>query len=390
MLRIRSSGSRLPRLVMQRSAAGVKAAATTALTPAPSPTGVPLLGRTVAELEELVQTLGFKREYGQKLHASLLQKAPFSLDELKGQVSHELRRALVNSGECNIGRSTSVLHDTTASDGTQKLVLRLQDGSAVECVGIPAHVRRHARQPEKLTACLSVMAGCPLACSFCATGMQGFGRVLRASEIVDQVLTLQERTGKQVSAITYMGQGDPALALSSVERSVEAFAKGLQIGRKRITISTVGVPGRIERLAHYHLGCTLTISLHASNQQVRERLIPSARSYPLEQLLSECAKYKSITSRPPCFEYLLISGENDQLEHAHELCDLLQQHGLPYHVNLIEWNEVPGIPFKSPYREHTRAFQKVVRSYGIPCTLRYSAGQDEAAACGQLRNTMSQ
>ena len=234
------------------------------------------------------------------------------------------------------------------------------------------------------------MAGCPLKCSFCATGSLGFGRVLRSNEIIDQVLTLQEQTNLPVAGVTWMGQGEPLLALSSVERATDALAEGLRIGRKRMTLSTVGIPGRIKRLAHKHLGCTLTVSLHASNQALREQIIPSAKSYLLDAMFEELKEYELITGRPPCWEYLLLGdGFNDTDEHAHELAELLHSWKLPYHTNLIEWNPVPGMPFSGPTRDRTMSFQRILRKNGIPATIRRSAGPDEAAACGQLKNTVA-
>lgn len=347
----------------------------------------PLLGRTKREVEDLCEGLGFTRANGRKLFREVCSRGPRELEEMRGIIGKPLRAKLDEVG-AGIGRTTRVLHESDSSDGSKKLLVGLSDGRAVETVALPAGPETHARAPSaRLTACVSSQAGCPLACTFCATGQEGFGRSLRAQEIVDQVLHIQERMGRRVTHVVAMGMGEPLLAMTSFARAHEAFAEGMGIKRRKVTLSTVGVPGRIRKLARMRLKLTLTVSLHAPNQEIRERIIPSARSHPLDALFQECRDFHDLDGRPPCFEYTLLGGVNDSLDHAEELARRLHSEALPYHVNLIPWNPVDSANFEPPAsRDHVRAFQRVLRQYGIPATIRKSLGGDEAAACGQLRN----
>eukprot|EP00793_Prasinoderma_coloniale_P000579 PRCOL_00003727-RA len=295
--------------------------------------------------------------------------------------SKDLRKQLSESG-LRIGRNP-VHTKVESADGTKKFLMRLEDNRLVETVGIPSL----RGEKERLTACVSSQVGCPLRCTFCATGKGGFARNLGVHEIVDQLLTVEEQFGRRVSNVVFMGMGEPLLNLRNVLPAVRALNEDVGIGARHITISTVGVPNTLRMLAEANLQCTLAVSLHAPNQALRERIVPSARAYPIEALLQDCAQYFAVTRRRVSFEYALLGGVNDQVEHAEELVQILRKTGHGgSHVNLIPWNAVEGAEFERPAPGAVKAFQRRLERAGLGCTIRASRGLDAAAACGQLRN----
>ena len=236
-----------------------------------------------------------------------------------------------------------------APDGTAKMLLRLDDSRVVEAVGIPAE---GVDGKQRLTACVSSQVGCPLRCSFCATGKGGFARNLRPHEMVGQVLALEELFAGRVSNVVFMGMGEPLLNLPALTSALRCLNKELGIGQRQITVSTVGVPNTIRRLAEQRLQVTLAISLHAPNQRLREQLVPSARAYPLEALLEDCVFYFKTTGRRVSFEYTLLAAVNDQPEHAAELAALLQRWGLGRHVNIIPYNPIQDSEYRRPSKAY--------------------------------------
>jgi 23S rRNA (adenine2503-C2)-methyltransferase len=222
-----------------------------------------------------------------------------------------------------------------------------------------------------------------MACDFCATGKGGFQRNLETHEIVDQVLTVQEDFGHRVSNIVFMGMGEPLLNTDNVLAAVRSLNQDVGIGQRSITLSTVGIPGRIRRLAEQQLQVTLAVSLHASNQALREQLIPSAHTYPIEALLSECRDYVKATGRRVTFEYVLLADVNDRPLHAAELAAHLR--GFQSHVNLIPYNPISEVDYQRPDSRRVQAFIQALRSHHISATVRWSRGLEADAACGQLR-----
>ncbi len=342
------------------------------MTPAPdlplSP--VPLLGQSLPALTDWVVAQGQPRYRGQQLHQWLYDRGVRSLREItvfpKGW-----RQTL---GKVAVGRST-LHHRTVARDGTVKYLLQLQDGEIIETVGIPS--------PRRLTVCVSSQVGCPMACDFCATGKGGFRRNLQCHEIVDQVLTVQEDFGQRVSHIVFMGMGEPLLNSDNVVAAIHCLNQEVGISQRSITLSTVGLPGRIAKLAEARLQVTLAVSLHASNQAQRLTLIPSAKTYPLAALLAECRDYVQQTGRRVSFEYILLAGVNDQPHHAQELAQHLR--GLQSHVNLIPYNPIAEADYQRPTGASIAAFVAALEERHIAVTVRYSRGLEENAACGQLR-----
>lgn len=338
----------------------------------------PLLGQSLAELTDWVQQQGQPAYRGKQLHQWLYQQGARSLDQIS--VFSKQWRAQVS--DVPVGRS--VLHYRSAApDGTVKFLLRLTDGQIIETVGIPSFKPGSGNPLDRLTVCVSSQVGCPMACDFCATGKGGFKRNLAVHEIVDQVLTVQEDFQQRVSNIVFMGMGEPLLNTDQVLGAVRSLNQDVGIGQRSITISTVGIPDRIRRLAQHQLQVTLAISLHASNQTIREQLIPSARHYPLEALLSECREYVELTGRRVTFEYILLAGLNDCSEHALELADHLR--GFQSHVNLIPYNPISEVDYQRPDNQRIQAFVKALKKQQIAVSVRRSRGLAADAACGQLR-----
>jgi 23S rRNA (adenine2503-C2)-methyltransferase len=261
--------------------------------------------------------------------------------------------------------------------------LKLEDNRLVETVGIPVADKKGS---VRLTACVSSQVGCALRCSFCATGKGGFYRNLKRHEIVEQVLAIEEVFKQRVTNVVFMGMGEPMMNMTEVLEAHKCLNKDIQIGQRMMTISTVGVPNTIKRLAAHKLQSTLALSLHAPNQKLREKIVPSAKSYPLEAIMKDCRDYFIETSRRVSFEYTLLAGVNDSVEHAKELAELLQEWGRVNHVNLIPYNPIEDSEFQRPYRKAVLAFQAVLEARKVTVSVRQTRGLDASAACGQLRN----
>jgi len=268
-----------------------------------------------------------------------------------------------------------------ANDGTLKLLLSTEDNESIECVGIPTE--------KRLTACLSSQVGCPMDCKFCATGKEGLKRSLKANEILDQILFIENEMNRKVTNIVFMGMGEPLLNIDDLLLAIRSINEDFQISQRKITVSTVAVPKMINKLSakSFQLlgNCqfTLAISLHASNQKIREKIIPSAKNYEIENIIEDCRQYVKDTGRRISFEYLMLCGVNDKIEHANELSNLLK--GFQCHVNLIQYNQIDEVEFQRACLKNLQSFQSRLSHNGIAVSLRKSRGLDKNAACGQLR-----
>ncbi|MBD2524342.1 23S rRNA (adenine(2503)-C(2))-methyltransferase RlmN [Nostoc sp. FACHB-133] len=338
----------------------------------------PLLGASLAELSTWVQQQGQPAYRGKQLHEWIYDKGVRSLADIS--VFSKQWRAEV--AEVPIGRST-LHYRSVAPDGTVKYLLRLTDGQIIETVGIPTFAERGEGPKARLTVCVSTQVGCPMACDFCATGKGGYKRNLARHEIIDQVLTVQEDFQQRVSNVVFMGLGEPLLNTENVLAALKSLNQDIGIGQRSLTVSTVGIRGRIREFAQNNLQITLAVSLHAPNQSLREKLIPSARAYPLEDLLAECREYVEITGRRVTFEYVLLAGVNDLPEHALELSKCMR--GFQCHVNLIPYNPIQEVDYKRPNRDRIEAFVNVLKQQNTAVSVRYSRGLEADAACGQLR-----
>lgn len=340
----------------------------------------PLLGQSKAALTEWVITQGQPAYRGQQLYQWLYQRGIHTLAEVSVFPKH-WRETIA---AVPVGRS-AIEHRLAATDGAVKYLLKLADGEIIETVGIPSR----AKNP-RLTVCVSSQVGCPMACDFCATGKGGFRRNLSAAEIIDQVLTVQEDFGQRVSHIVFMGMGEPLLNIDAVLDAIRCLNQDIGIAQRSMTVSTVGLPGQIRRLGERSepgrlLQFTLAVSLHASNQALRERLIPSAKSYPLSLLLQECRDYVILTHRRVSFEYILLAGLNDRPDHAQELAQHLR--GFQSHVNLIPYNPISEVDYQRPDDRSIQTFLNILQGEHIASSVRYSRGLDANAACGQLRRS---
>ncbi len=335
----------------------------------------PLLGASKAQLKDWVESQQQPAYRGQQLHQWIYQKGVRSLTEIT--VFPKAWRSELS--DTPIGRSAIHLR-SEARDGTVKYLLRLEDGQIIEAVGIPTQ--------KRLTVCVSSQVGCAMACNFCATGKGGFTRNLASHEIIDQVLTVQEDFGQRVSNVVFMGMGEPLSNLENVLSAVQSINTDIGIGQRSITVSTVGIPGQIRKLAKEKLQITLAVSLHASNQKLRSQLVPTAQGYQLEALLKDCRIYVEITGRRVTFEYILLSGVNDQPEHAEELVQHLR--GFQSHVNLIPYNPISEVDYQRPKGEDMQRFLKILEEHHITASVRRSRGLDRDAACGQLRASQIQ
>jgi len=268
-----------------------------------------------------------------------------------------------------------------AQDGTTKLLLAWPDGATSECVLIPDRRRR--------TACLSTQVGCPVGCAFCASGLDGLERNLSAGQIVEQAMRLRSLcpADAPLTNVVFMGIGEPLANYQATMAAVRTINAewGMNIGARRITISTIGLPSKIRRLAGEKLQTTLAISLHAPTDALRRELIPWAERIRLAELLDAARDYFARTGREVTIEYVLLKDINDRKTHAQQLARLAKT--LRCHVNLIRYNAVPGLPFERPSTEVVRAFCRELRCGGINVHVRKSRGADIEAACGQLRRT---
>lgn len=342
------------------------------LQPKPINSSNPLLGASLAELTAWVQQQEQPAYRGRQLYDWIYHQGGRSLTDIS-VFPKQWRSTLA---EVPIGRST-LHYRSVAPDDTVKYLLRLADGQIIETVGIPTQ--------KRLTVCVSSQVGCPMACDFCATGKGGFSRNLARHEIIDQVLTVQSDFKRRVSHVVFMGMGEPLLNTTHVVAAIKSLNEDVGISQRSMTLSTVGIRDRIHQLAKYQLQVTLAVSLHASNQALREKLIPSAHPYPLADLLAECREYVQLTGRRITFEYVLLGGVNDLPEHATQLAQLLR--GFQTHVNLIPYNPIREADYQRPNSDRIQAFVNVLKQQRVAVSVRYSRGLAADAACGQLRAT---
>lgn len=271
-----------------------------------------------------------------------------------------------------------------ADDGTIKYRVVFADGQAAECVMMPNFDGMD--RASAVSMCISSQVGCPLACAFCATGTMGLKRNLTAGEIVSQVVLMLRELPEEPDSVNilFMGMGEPLLNTDNVIAALELFyeEKGLNISPRRITISTVGIPKGIDRLFAMNKPPMLALSLHAPDQELRARLMPVAKKYKLDQILTICRELPLAARRMITMEYVLLRAVNDRPEHARALAAALS--GIRAKINLIPHNPVAGLPFEDPEETAIDTFMTTLRDLGMTATVRRSRGRSAAAACGQL------
>ncbi len=337
-----------------------------------------LLGLTQDEIREFGVGLGEKPYRARQLHDSIFRRRITSFDAMT-ELPKTLRRIFEDH---SIVTRTTIRSVFVSSDGTERFLLTLGDGSEVESVFMP--------EAHRDTICISSQVGCPLACGFCMTGVIGLKRNMTAAEIVSQVvIVLNHIYGEGVEVphrtnIVMMGMGEPLLNYDAVMKVVRLFSdqKGLAIAPRRVTLSTAGVVPRIYDLAKEDARPRLAISLTASNDEIRNRLFPINRKYPLAELIEACRRYPLGERERLTFEYVMLDGVNDSDRHACELVELLV--GVRAKVNLIPHNPAPELPYTSSPMDRILEFQKILTEAGLPSFIRRPRGQDISAACGQL------
>ncbi|MGB9779235.1 23S rRNA (adenine(2503)-C(2))-methyltransferase RlmN [Caldanaerobacter sp.] len=328
---------------------------------------------TLEEMEEFFEKLGESKFRAKQLYKWIYEKRVKDFD-LMTDISKDLRAKLKEIAY--VSELKIIERRVSQIDDTVKYLFLLEDKNIIEGVGI--------RYKYGNTACVSTQVGCNMRCKFCASAIGGKVRDLKASEMVDQVMAIDQDYGK-ISNIVLMGSGEPFDNYDEVMKFIKIVNNpfGLNIGKRHITISTVGIVPKIYRFAEENLQVNLSISLHAPNNELRSELMPINRAYPLEDLMKACRYYTEKTNRRITFEYALIDGINDKKEHAYQLVDLLK--GMLCHVNLIPINYVKEIGFRKSSNEKVMMFKRIIENAGIPCTVRRELGSDIEAACGQLR-----
>ncbi len=339
---------------------------------------IPLLEQSSAQLREWFTGQGLPGYRAGQVRKWLFQKRAESFDRMT-DLSAELRSRLAEEFQI---WTTKIDRHRESADGSEKLLLALHDDERIECV-----LLRDDKQ--HCTVCISSQVGCAMGCAFCATGIDGVVRNLTGGEIIEQMLQLQRllKPEERLSHVVVMGMGEPLLNLDAVLMGLEAAVSrdGLGIGVRRVTISTVGIPDGIRRLARENCPYHLAVSLHAPDDALRNELVPANRGFGIAAVLAAADEYFERTGRRVTFEYVLLAGINDRPEHARQLVQLLR--GRPSLVNLIPYNPVEGLPYRTPAPAVTAQFAEVLTQGGLETAIRYRKGDRISAACGQLRRS---
>jgi 23S rRNA (adenine2503-C2)-methyltransferase len=332
-----------------------------------------LLDYGLKDLKKAVADCGFP-EYRGKQVWDWLYKGAEHIGEMKN-----LPAPIINRLEEDFvtGIPRIVKKRVSALDGTAKYLVEYSDGSMVECVYL---LYRFGR-----TVCVSSQVGCRIGCSFCASTKGGLVRSLSSGEIIGQVLAVQRDAGERITNVVVMGSGEPMDNFENIVGFIRLLGmkEGLNIGLRHITVSTCGLVPEIKRLADLRLPITLSVSLHAADDETRLRLMPVARNYKIKEVLEGCRYYAQRTGRRITFEYALVEGVNDSPGDAAKLANLLK--GMLCNVNLIPVNPIEGAGFRQPGHARIKAFRRALEDKGIAVTVRREMGRDIAGACGQLK-----
>ena len=337
-----------------------------------------LIGMTRIEMQSFFVSLGVREFHARQVLQWIYQRGITDFSQMT-DLSKALRDQLQQLAQITVPETVTVQQ---SSDSTRKWLLRFEDGNCIETVFIP--------EEDRGTLCVSVQVGCSLNCTFCATAKQGFSRNLTTAEIIGQLLTVKtdlQALGygdRPITNVVMMGMGEPLLNYDAVVAALHLMLDDLSFGmsRRRVTLSTAGIVPAMERLA---LDCpvSLAVSLHATNNDLRDELVPLNRKYPIEQLLQACYRYVAgENKRHITFEYVMLKGINDSKGEAQILARLLS--GLPAKINLIPFNKSPGIEYECSDQSTIDVFREVLLSAGLMTITRRTRGEDIEAACGQL------
>lgn len=327
------------------------------------------------ELKEELKSIGEKPFRAEQIFKWIYQDKVDSFDDMTN-LSLDLRKKLEEN--YTLGQF-GIVHKLVSVDGTIKYLFDVkdEDQNLIESVLMSYH--------HGYTICVSSQIGCKMGCKFCASTGIPFGRSLSSGEIVEQLLAIEKDTGVKISNIVFMGVGEPLDNFDNVMNSIKIVnnPKGLNIGARHISISTSGLVPKIYEMADKQMQCTLSVSLHASNNETRSSMMPINNRYPIEELMEACKYYIQKTNKRISFEYALAKDNNDNLEDAKALVNLL--HGLLCHVNLIPINKIEDGKYSKSTNENIIKFRDYLNDHGIVATIRRELGSDIAAACGQLR-----
>lgn len=329
--------------------------------------------KTLDEIGQLLKELG-QPSFRAKQIYTWLHRGVRGYEEMTN-LPKQLRQQL--SEQYPLNPPVVVRKQESQKDGTIKYLWELADGNCVETVLMRYHYGN--------TVCISTEVGCRMGCAFCASTLGGLVRKLEPNEMLEQVLFTQVDSGLPISHIVLMGIGEPLDNFDNVMRFLELVnsADGMNISMRHISLSTCGLVPGIDRLAQKKLQLTLSVSLHAPTDEIRNTIMPVNKAYNTDQLLDACRRYYDATGRRISFEYAMIHGVNDTPEAAKTLLKRLK--GLPAHMNLIPLNHVEESPLKPSTREAVQRFQKILEDNGVPATVRRTLGSDIDASCGQLR-----
>ncbi|MGL5347369.1 MAG: 23S rRNA (adenine(2503)-C(2))-methyltransferase RlmN [Peptostreptococcaceae bacterium] len=328
---------------------------------------------TEEEMKEFMKTIGQKAFRGTQIF-SWIYKGAKTFDDMNN-IPKDLRNKLEEVSY--IGSLKTELKLESKKDGTKKYLFELNDGNIIETVMMDYESR--------VTVCVSNQVGCRMGCRFCASTIDGLVRNLEPWEILDQIMRIQEDTGKRVSNIVLMGSGEPLDNFDNTKKFLELVNEknGLNIGYRHITLSTCGIAPKMRELAELGLPINLALSLHSPYDESRKEIMPIANAYSIKDIIDACKYYIQKTNRRVTFEYSLIKGVNDSERDALALVKLLK--GMLCHVNIIPINKVEERDFEKPDKTFIYKFRDVLEKNNIPATVRISMGSDISGACGQLR-----
>ena len=328
------------------------------------------------ELKKKLMAAGIEPYRADQIQQWIFGKGVYDFNKMTN-LSDELRRRL--SGLFRIGIPPEVTREKSTGDNSVKLLLKLNEKDFVEAVCIP--------RQDRCTVCISSQVGCKFHCAFCASGQDGFFRNLKMGEILSQVLLARDLApGKKITNLVFMGIGEPFDNYPELLKTIRVLnsKNAMNIGARKITISTCGVIPKIQALAEEGLQVELSVSLHGPNDGVRGLIMPVNKAYPVKPLIEACKKYAKKTHRAITFEYIMIKGVNASDAEANQLARLLK--GMLCKVNLIPYNPIEEFPHAAPTYEELVRFQQILQRQGIKTTVRFSKGLDIQAACGQLRS----
>ena len=325
------------------------------------------------ELTKELESIGEKKFRAEQIFKWLYVEKVKSFDEMTN-LSLELRKKLnENFDICNF----EIVKKLVSKDGTIKYLFGLNDGNAIESVLMEYHFGK--------SVCVSSQIGCKMGCKFCASTGIPFLRSLTSGEIVEQIIAIEQDTGSKVSNVVFMGIGEPMDNFENVLNAIGILnnPKGLNIGARHISVSTSGVVPRIYEFADKDIQCTLSISLHSADDEIRSSMMPVNNAYNIEELMKACRYYIEKTNKRISFEYALAKDNNDNLQDAKKLVELLK--GMLCHVNLIPINKIDNGNYQKSSLENIIKFRDYLNDHGIVATIRRELGSDINAACGQLR-----